>query len=83
MGRVNINSIGRKKAFSIPKIAAAKSAEEKPLIRIPSSKYDVTMMATVKINHLRKVPFINFLREHPIKCSVNIVVFDSFDVFDH
>jgi hypothetical protein len=75
MGRVNINSIGRKKAFSMPKIAAAKSAEEKPPMRIPSSRYDVIMIATVKINHRRKVPFINFLHEHPIKCSVN---FDGF-----
>jgi hypothetical protein len=83
MGRVNINIIGRKKAFSIPKIAAAKRAEEKPLMRMPSSRYDVTMMATVKINHLRKVPFINFLHEHPKKCSVNIVLLHSFDVPDH
>lgn len=83
MGRVNINSIGRKKAFSMPKIAAAKSAEEKPLMRIPSSRYDVTMMAAVKINHLRKIPFIIFLHEHRIKFSVKIVVLDSFDVLDH
>jgi len=38
MGRVSINIIGRKKALSIPNIAAAKNAEKKPLTRIPSSK---------------------------------------------
>jgi hypothetical protein len=83
MGRVNINSIGRKKAFSMPRIAAAKRADGKPLMRIPSSKYDVTMMATVKINHLRKVPFIFFLHERPVKCSIKIVLLHSFNVLDH
>jgi hypothetical protein len=83
MGRVNINRMGRKKAFSMPKIAAAKSAEEKPLMRIPSSRYDVTMMATVKINHLRKSPFINFLHEHSKIFSVKTALLDSFDVWDH
>jgi hypothetical protein len=38
MGSVNINNIGRKKAFSMLKIAAAKNAEINPLTYIPSSK---------------------------------------------
>jgi hypothetical protein len=38
MGSVNINSKGRKKAFSMLKIAAAKNAEINPLTYIPSSK---------------------------------------------
>lgn len=59
-GRVNISSIGRKKAFSIPKIAAAKNADKKPLTCIPSIKYDVMMIANVRINHLRKIPFMLF-----------------------
>jgi len=57
-GSVNINRIGLKKAFSIPKIAAAKNADKKPLICIPSIKYDVAMIAKVKINHLTKIPLI-------------------------
>ena len=59
-GRVNINSMGRKKAFSIPKIAAAKNADKKPLTCIPSIKYDVAMIENVRINHLKKIPFILF-----------------------
>jgi len=57
-GSVNINSMGRKKAFSIPKIAAAKNADKKPLTCIPSIKYDVVMIEKVRISHLRKIPFI-------------------------
>jgi hypothetical protein len=52
--------MGRKKAFSIPKIAAAKNADAKPLTCIPSIKYDVAMIANVRINHLRKIPYIIF-----------------------
>jgi hypothetical protein len=36
MGRVKIKRIGRKKAFNIPRIAAAKKAEKKPATSIPS-----------------------------------------------
>ncbi len=63
MGSVRINNMGRKKAFSIPKIAAAKNADKKLRTYIPSSKYDVTMIATVRINHLRKIPLIIFPRK--------------------
>jgi hypothetical protein len=38
MGSLNINNIGRKKAFNMLKIAAAKNAEINPLTYIPSSK---------------------------------------------
>ena len=38
IGRVNTSAIGRKKAFRIPSIAAAKRAEKNPLIWIPSSR---------------------------------------------
>jgi hypothetical protein len=38
IGRVMINKNGRKKAFSMPRMAAAKKAEKKPLTCIPSSK---------------------------------------------
>ena len=38
IGRVNTSAIGRKNAFRIPSIAAAKSAEKNPLIWIPSSR---------------------------------------------
>ena len=38
IGRVMINKNGRKKAFSMPSIAAAKKAEKNPLTCIPSSK---------------------------------------------
>jgi hypothetical protein len=61
--------MGRKKAFSIPKIAAAKNADTKPLTCIPSIKYDVAMIENVRINHLRKIPYIlfshNFFAEVP------------------
>jgi hypothetical protein len=59
-GSVNINSMGRKKAFSIPRIAAAENADKKPLTCIPSIKYDVAMIENVRINHLRKSPLILF-----------------------
>jgi hypothetical protein len=57
-GSVNINSMGLKKAFSIPKIAAAKNADKKPLTCIPSIKYDVVIIENVRISHLKKIPFI-------------------------
>jgi hypothetical protein len=38
MGSVKINNMGRKKAFSIPKIAPAKNADKKLFTCIPSSK---------------------------------------------
>jgi len=38
IGRVRIKRMGLKKAFNIPKIAAAKKAEKKPLTWIPSIK---------------------------------------------
>jgi hypothetical protein len=38
MGSVSMNNMGRKKAFNMPKIAAAKNAEIKPLTCMPSSK---------------------------------------------
>ena len=38
IGRVNRSAIGLKKAFRIPSIAAAKSADKNPLIWMPSSR---------------------------------------------
>ncbi len=38
MGRVKKSAMGRKKAFSMPRMAAANNAEKKPLTRIPSSR---------------------------------------------
>jgi hypothetical protein len=38
MGSVKINNTGRKKAFRIPKIAAAKNADKKLRTYIPSSR---------------------------------------------
>jgi hypothetical protein len=38
IGRVNRSAIGLKKAFRIPSMAAAKSADKKPLIWMPSSR---------------------------------------------
>jgi len=70
-GSVNRINNGRKKALSIPSIAAAKKAEKKPLTYMPPDRYEVTTIATVKISHLRKIPFICFL----FKCQ--ILVADS------
>jgi hypothetical protein len=61
MGRVKMMTIGLKNAFSRPSMAAAKKAEKKLLTRIPSSKYEAIIIAPVKINHLKKMPFIVFL----------------------
>jgi hypothetical protein len=38
IGSVNRRAIGLKKAFRIPRMAAAKSADRNPLIRMPSIK---------------------------------------------
>jgi hypothetical protein len=38
MGSVKRITIGRKKALSTPNMAAAKKAEKKPLVRMPSRK---------------------------------------------
>jgi hypothetical protein len=38
IGSVNRRAIGLKKAFRIPSIAAAKSADRNPVTRMPSSK---------------------------------------------
>jgi len=43
----------------MPKIAAAKNAEIKPLTCMPSSKYELMIIENVKINHLIKMPFIS------------------------
>lgn len=59
MGSVSMSSIGLKKAFNMPKIAAAKNAEIKPLTCMPSSKYELMIIENVKINHLIKMPFIS------------------------
>ena len=61
MGRVKMMTIGLKNALSRPSMAAAKKAEKKLLTRIPSSKYEAIIIAPVKINHLKKMPFIGFL----------------------
>ena len=49
MGRVSISSTGLKKAFNMPKIAAAKNAEIKPLTCMPSSKYELMIIENVKL----------------------------------
>jgi hypothetical protein len=64
MGRVMINKNGLRKAFSTPSMAAAKNAEKKPLTCIPSSRYDVTKIAIVRINHLTNIPFIIFSHQN-------------------
>jgi hypothetical protein len=38
IGRVKSSAMGRKKAFSMPRMAAADNAEKKPLTCIPSSR---------------------------------------------
>jgi len=63
MGRVKMMTMGRKKALSIPSMAAAKKAEKKLLTRIPSSRYEANIIAPVKINHLVKIPFIALLQQ--------------------
>ena len=58
MGSVRIINMGRKKAFKIPRMAAAKKALKKSFTCIPSMTYEANMMATVKISHLTRIPFI-------------------------
>ena len=58
MGSVRRIRMGRKKAFKIPKMAAAKKAEKKFLTCIPAIMYEANMMATVNISHLTRIPFI-------------------------
>jgi len=60
MGSVKIIKIGRKKAFKMPRMAAANSAVKKPFTCIPSITYEVNIMAAVSINHRIKIPFILF-----------------------
>ena len=59
MGRVRIISSGRKKAFSIPRMAAAKKALKKPVTLIPSSTYEASIIAAVRISHLMRSPGIS------------------------
>jgi hypothetical protein len=59
MGRVRIISMGLKKAFRTPRIAAAKNALEKPLTWMPYNMYEATMIAAVKTSHLTSIPFIS------------------------
>jgi hypothetical protein len=58
MGSVRIINIGRKKAFKIPRMAAAKKALKKPFTCMPSITYEANMMAAVKISHLIRIPTI-------------------------
>lgn len=74
MGRVRMMTIGLKNAFSMPSMAAAKKAEKKPRTRIPSSKYEAIIIAPVKINHLKKMPFIVFLPEFGFPGSITTQV---------
>jgi hypothetical protein len=60
IGSVKIIKIGRKKAFKMPRIAAANKAVKKPFTCIPSITYEANMMAAVSINHRIKIPFILF-----------------------
>ena len=59
IGRVRMNRIGRNKAFSIPRTAAAQKALKNPLTLIPSIRYEAAIMAAVSINHLIKIPIIS------------------------
>ena len=47
-------------------MAAAKKAEKKLLTCIPPIRYDETIIATVKMSHRRKIPFICYL----FKCQI-------------
>jgi hypothetical protein len=47
-------------------MAAAKKAEKKPVTCMPPDRYEVTIIAAVKISHLRKIPFICYL----FKCQI-------------
>jgi len=57
-GKVRRRITGRKKAFKIPRIAAAKNAEKKPLTRMPSMRYEARMIDAVRTNHLNRMPLI-------------------------
>jgi hypothetical protein len=59
IGRVTSSAIGLKKAFRIPSMAAAKTAERKPLTWIPSSKYAVATIAAVVVSQRIKMPGMN------------------------
>jgi hypothetical protein len=70
IGRVKNNNIGLRKAFSIPRIAAAKNADKKLPAYIPLIKYDVIRIANVRTNHLRKRLFM--LKFPPLReCAGN------------
>jgi hypothetical protein len=58
IGSVNMNRIGRNKAFKIPRTAAAQKALKNPLTLMPSIRYEAAVMATVSMNHLIKIPII-------------------------
>jgi len=58
IGRVRTIKIGRKKAFRMPRMAAANKALKKLFTCIPSITYEVNIMAAVSINHLIKIPLI-------------------------
>jgi hypothetical protein len=58
IGSVSKMRMGRKKAFRMPRMAAAKKALKNPLTCMPSIRYEADMMATVKMSHLRKRPLI-------------------------
>jgi hypothetical protein len=65
IGSVRMRAMGRKKAFNMPRIAAADKAEKKPLTCIPSSRYDVTTIAPVRVNHLKIIPFFLMTKINP------------------
>jgi hypothetical protein len=52
--------MGLKKAFRMPRMAAAKKAEKKPLTSIPVTMYEANSIAAVKMSHLTKSPLISF-----------------------
>jgi hypothetical protein len=60
IGSVKIIKIGRKKAFKIPRIAAANKAVKKPFTWIPSNTYEANIMAAVRTNQRITIPFILF-----------------------
>ena len=58
MGRVKTIRNGLRRAFRMPRAAAARMAERKPLTNMPSIVYDAKIMETVRMSHRIKIPAI-------------------------
>jgi hypothetical protein len=73
MGSVRINAMGRKKAFNIPNIAAALTADMKPLTCMPSSMYEANNMAPVNVNQRSAIPRIYILLGFGFQSTINTI----------